>query len=137
MSLTCTCQCAKRWKEIQQTHLASGASSYSVLSSSSTKNLSSFLNSVLHFTDDKDVNLARQGVRQSLRPATTDTNSQGDHNPIKEGMLWEQSARQVQECQKGKKRGKSVFMRQSKYISQGLLSYIASKGICRWIVYGF
>lgn len=80
-------QCAKRWKEIQQTHLASGASSYSVLSSSSTKNLSSFLNSVLHFTDDKDVNLATQGVRQSLRPATTDTNSQGDHNPIREGML--------------------------------------------------
>lgn len=82
-------QCAKRWKEIQQTHSAS-INSYPVLNSHhGSKNLSSFLNSVLHFTDEKDMDrMAKtQGMRQNTQPVTVDTSSLEGHNPTGSGQM--------------------------------------------------
>lgn len=78
-------QCAKRWTEIQQTH----AASYPVLNAASSKSLSTFLNSLLHFTDEKDSNLApkTQEIRQSSQPVAMDTNSVDDLDPGHERQL--------------------------------------------------
>lgn len=83
--LTCVaicCQCAKRWKEIQHSQGAFGAS-FPVLNPASSKSLSSFLNSFLHFTDEKDTSLASkaQEIRQSSQPVAIEANSLDNHNP--------------------------------------------------------
>lgn len=71
-------QCAKRWKEIQQTYPAL-IPSYPGLGSSpgSKSSLSNFLNSVLHFADEKDGNVSakKQGMRKNSQPSAVNTNS--------------------------------------------------------------
>ncbi|XP_015774121.1 PREDICTED: uncharacterized protein LOC107352272 [Acropora digitifera] len=81
-------QCAKRWKEIQHSQGAFGAS-FPVLNSASSKSLSSFLNSFLHFTDEKDTSLASkaQEIRQSSQPVAIEANSLDSHNPGHEREL--------------------------------------------------
>jgi len=81
------CQCAERWKEIQQCYSAPSNFTSVQNSSPGSNSLSSFLNSVLHFTDEKDMGLVTktQGIRKNSQPAATDVNSLKDHNPAGSG----------------------------------------------------
>jgi len=82
-------QCAKRWKEIQQTSALSTINPSLMHSSVGSKNLSSFLNSVLHFADDKEsasVTATQGTIRTNSQPATREANSieeqsAADHDP--------------------------------------------------------
>lgn len=80
-------QCAERWKEIQQCYSAPSNFTSVQNSSPGSNSLSSFLNSVLHFTDEKDMGLVTktQGIRKNSQPAATDVNSLKDHNPAGSG----------------------------------------------------
>ena len=78
-------QCAKRWNDIQQTAALSTINPTLIMhSSAGSKNLSSFLNSVLHFADEKEstsVTATRGTIRTNSQPATRETNSSEEHNP--------------------------------------------------------
>ena len=82
-------QCAKRWKEIQQTSTLSTINPSLMHSSAGSKGLSSFLNSVLHFADDKEsasVTATQGMIRTNSQPATREANgleeqNAADHDP--------------------------------------------------------
>ena len=71
-------QCAQRWKEIQQTSTPSTVNPSLMHSSAGSKHLSSFLNSVLHFADDKQstsVTVTHGATATNSEPATRAVNS--------------------------------------------------------------
>ncbi|KAL9981392.1 hypothetical protein ACROYT_G010092 [Oculina patagonica] len=71
-------QCAKRWKEIKQTSALGIITPSLPHSSPDSKQLSSFLNSVLHFADEKEsvsATVSRGTVRTNSQPAARDVNS--------------------------------------------------------------
>ena len=70
-------QCAKRWKEIQQTSAPNKINPSWMHSSAGSNNLSSFLNSVLHFADDKQstsVTVTQGATVTNSEPATREAN---------------------------------------------------------------
>ena len=80
-------QCAKRWKEIQKSSSSTSTAHPAFSSSSRTRSLSGFLNSVLHFTDDKNLNVVNriQGMRQNSQPCAVGTNSVKKGNQVGSG----------------------------------------------------
>lgn len=77
-------QCAKRWKEIQKSSSSTSTAHPAFSSSSRTRSLSGFLNSVIHFTDDKNLNVVNriQGMRQNSQPCAVGTNSVKKGNQV-------------------------------------------------------
>ena len=64
------CQCAKRWQEIQQTSAVSATLWHSC---SDSRHLSRFLNSVLHFADEKESSVNATVPKDTIRSNSQST----------------------------------------------------------------